>query len=252
MKRVIMVLLLLLVTWQSFADYNRTAVISIPKCGNFLLMKLMKMISKKEPKVSSPHTNTLDWTTHFAINHELVKNSTVDFCRKNNVKIVFIYLDPRDQVVSGAYYLQKFGLGKKMTIPSLIDSLITNSFYWWRVVGLPNGIGTVTDFYNLMMQWSALDFVYTTTFEKIIGSRGGGDRAVQIEEIKKIAQFCGYLLDEDEVELIADALWGERSTFREGKIGAWKKEFTARQKNLFKQTAGQLLVDLGYEKDFNW
>lgn len=41
-------------------------------------------------------------------------------------------------------------------------------------------------------------------------------------------------------------------TFRKGQTGGWKKHFTSDQKKLFKKVAGQLLIDLGYEKDFNW
>ena len=48
-----------------------------------------------------------------------------------------------------------------------------------------------------------------------------------------------------------DTLFGNR-TFRLGQIGAWRYEFNAQQKALFKEIAGQLVVDLGYEKDLDW
>ena len=41
-------------------------------------------------------------------------------------------------------------------------------------------------------------------------------------------------------------------TFRSGKTGEWKKYFNDEHKNLFKDVAGDLLVQLGYEKDDNW
>jgi sulfotransferase 6B1 len=41
-------------------------------------------------------------------------------------------------------------------------------------------------------------------------------------------------------------------TFRQGKSGGWRKHFTPEITNLFKQTAGRLLIDLGYEKDLDW
>jgi hypothetical protein len=41
-------------------------------------------------------------------------------------------------------------------------------------------------------------------------------------------------------------------TFRSGKTGEWKKYFTEEHKELFKKVGGELLVKLGYEKDFNW
>jgi len=41
-------------------------------------------------------------------------------------------------------------------------------------------------------------------------------------------------------------------TFRSGKTGEWKKNFTAEHKALFKQVAGDLLIRLGYEADNDW
>jgi protein-tyrosine sulfotransferase len=37
-----------------------------------------------------------------------------------------------------------------------------------------------------------------------------------------------------------------------GAIGKWKKEMTEDEKRLFKKMAGDVLIDLGYEKDFSW
>ena len=42
------------------------------------------------------------------------------------------------------------------------------------------------------------------------------------------------------------------SHFRKGMAGDWQNHFNNRHKNLFKKHAGQLLIDLGYEKDNNW
>ena len=39
---------------------------------------------------------------------------------------------------------------------------------------------------------------------------------------------------------------------RKGVAGDWRNVFTKTDKHVFKETAGDLLVDLGYEKDLNW
>lgn len=249
-KRII--LLVLLWSISCFANVNKTALISIPKCGNFLLLKLMEEISKKRASVGSPYRPDHDWENYITINHELVNQQTIDFCRNNNVKVVFIYRDPRDQVVSAAYYFKQKGFGRGLTIAQMMTTLIPDSCYWWRLIDLPTEKGTVGDFFDFMLEWVGLDFVYATSFEKIVGPQGGGDRTVQIEEIKSIAQFCGYVVTDEEVNAIADSIWGSSHTFRQGKIGSWKNEFTPDLKNIFKNVAGQLLIDLGYEKDFNW
>ena len=39
---------------------------------------------------------------------------------------------------------------------------------------------------------------------------------------------------------------------RKGVAGDWKDTFTGRDKDIFKEEAGELLVELGYEKDLDW
>ncbi len=41
-------------------------------------------------------------------------------------------------------------------------------------------------------------------------------------------------------------------TFRKGVSGEWQRYFTKEQKRTFKDVAGQYLIDLGYERDFDW
>jgi hypothetical protein len=43
-----------------------------------------------------------------------------------------------------------------------------------------------------------------------------------------------------------------RSTKRKGTIGDWKNYFSEAHKNKFKEIAGNLLIELGYERDLNW
>jgi hypothetical protein len=41
-------------------------------------------------------------------------------------------------------------------------------------------------------------------------------------------------------------------TFRRGQPGEWREHFTEANKSAFKETAGDLLVRLGYEVDDQW
>jgi hypothetical protein len=42
------------------------------------------------------------------------------------------------------------------------------------------------------------------------------------------------------------------SFFRKGVAGDWREVFTEEDKQVFKEVAGELLIELGYEKDDNW
>jgi len=41
-------------------------------------------------------------------------------------------------------------------------------------------------------------------------------------------------------------------TFRSGRTGEWRVHFTEEHKRIFKDAAGDLLIRLGYEKNYNW
>lgn len=55
------------------------------------------------------------------------------------------------------------------------------------------------------------------------------------------------------IEILSQSINPESSpTFRSGKIGSWKSNFNAQNKNTFKQITGDLLIRLGYEENTNW
>ena len=52
---------------------------------------------------------------------------------------------------------------------------------------------------------------------------------------------------------LANSIDPQRSpTFRSGKVGGWRAQFTPEHIQLFKEVAGDLLVRLGYEQDDDW
>jgi hypothetical protein len=55
------------------------------------------------------------------------------------------------------------------------------------------------------------------------------------------------------IRTLAKCIDPKRSpTFRSGKVGGWRDRFSAENKRLFKQVAGGLLLQLGYETDDDW
>jgi len=86
------------------------------------------------------------------------------------------------------------------------------------------------------------------------------------DEMSKIWRFLGVneIPSELEQKVCAemnanpDAEWqAEKSgdlarLIPKGKQGSWQKLFTARDKAIFKEVAGQLLIDWGYEEDLEW
>lgn len=233
--------------------------LSIPKSGSFLLYKCINLITQKEGKHAYHAASFTEWDNYFVTNHELPMQEAIAGYKEQNIKGVFIYRDPRDQVVSAAYFFKeklKNPRAVVMDMADLITDNIYNSCIWWKYVvfvgvDLPYE-PSIKALYDAMLPWAQQLFIYTTTFEKLVGPQGGGDRELQIQEIINIAKHVEYPVTQERAEQIADQLFGRFETFREGKIGGWKESFSLEQKDIFKQVSGDLLINLGYEDVTSW
>lgn len=111
----------------------------------------------------------------------------------------------------------------------------------------------VGGYMNLFLPWMKMDYVYTVKFEDLIGLSGGGTREQQTGVIQGICEHLEIELSDSEIQRIADQVFDRSApTFRKGMAGGWKERFTPEHKKAFKEVAGQMLIDLGYEKDFDW
>ena len=90
-------------------------------------------------------------------------------------------------------------------------------------------------------------------FEDLVGSAGGGSDDLQMAGLRAIAAHVERPLTDRRVEAIASRVWSNKSsTFRSGRIGGWRDTFSEAHIAAFKATAGDILVDLGYEHDLDW
>lgn len=85
-----------------------------------------------------------------------------------------------------------------------------------------------------------------------------------VDEIRRLLGFLGAESGEETAKRCVEAASFERmskrkrgeedssSFFRKGVAGDWKNVFTERDKKVFKEATGDLLVKLGYEEDDTW
>lgn len=248
-KKLILALatILLLNKTKCLIEDINIGVISIPKAGTHLALKIVQLLTNKPYNFIQPSEWTIlpqqviDKTYEKILAGHLIFNShNNSILAKNNYRAIFIIRDPRDQVISTVYWIYK------------------NIDLWpnWRNFTFNNVISKIihktADRYATYLPWKNNALIYTTTFEKLVGPTGGGSKEDQINEIKNIAFHLGIKIPLNKIEELANQLFGNTITFREGQIGSWKKYFRTKDKENFKKVAGQLLIDLGYEKDLNW
>lgn len=253
-----------LATYISALQDTPIAIICNPKTGTNLVAKCLTLMTGRKKVFATPGNNQITLVPEelaalsdkdLFITHAQYLESNRQLVEIYNFKVISILRDPRDQIVSFAHWINKQAAWKHLhhlSIEELITLLITDYNRGYQCIGTPKPTSIDTAYRVLYMPWSKEKYVYTTTFEKLVGPAGGGSKESQITEIMNIAQHLDITLTQKQIEFITDNLFGNTFTFREGLIGSWRKAFTQQHTILFKQVAGQLLIDLGYETDQSW
>ncbi len=236
---------------------------SIPKCGTNLFRKCIHLLLSTSYKASIPETTISitkfakifgDPNNQFLLTHLIYTPILASYLNRPYISSFLVIRDPRDQIVSHAFYIIKRNPHRQFLLNNLISDLITPRSVSPFGKSTINATYTIVNFYSMYLRWSTLPWVCVIKFEDLVGPQGGGTPNLQYQTIRKIAHHINVWPDQQKINNVAQSLFGGTHTFRSGKIGEWKKYFTPEHKKRFKAvpSACQLLIDLGYEKDSNW
>jgi hypothetical protein len=190
-------------------------------------------------------------TGHFPAHEEFQR-----VLRRLQMRTIVIFRDPRDMVVSAAFYirsLQRHRLHELYrgfpTVSAAIDAAIAG------VPPGPYGTGhaSIVDRTENYLGWTDAEGVLTVRFEDLVGEAGGGSRAAQLKAVSDIANHIERPLEDSQLERICDRVFAPSSaTFRKGQIGDWRNHLTPDQVEFFRARAGDQLIRLGYESGYDW
>lgn len=165
----------------------------------------------------------------------------------------FIYRDPRDMLVSQVFFATDMHEGHGMheyykSLPDFSERLKV------AITGIDKDglkMVSVKQRYEGVFQWLEQKNVMCIRFEDLINNRDVTLNSM-LDEVEK----TGYKVPtprERALSVLVEAIQpGKSHTFRSGKTGGWKDHFTDEHKALFKEVAGDLLVNLGYEEKNDW
>jgi hypothetical protein len=171
------------------------------------------------------------------------------------MKMLLILRDPRDVVVSHARYVTTtpdhflYEEYQALSEPGRLMRSITGLD---RTDSQGPKLLAIHDRCTSVLPWTEQEYSYTTYFEKIVGPEGGGTRDAQVGELRSIARHLGVRCSPPDVEQLAKQIFGGTSTFRKGAIGSWRLRFSLEHRRVFKELAGHVLIDMGYEQDLHW
>lgn len=275
-------LLVFLIFSKIYSNENEPKLFatSIAKSGTHLVEKVIFQLTGKHPFYSAKwplycmelrqedidaslrHLNT------YLAAHAPCIGPNLEVANANKLKIILMIRDPRDVIVSYAHWLKvnrahillpgaeniypHWEKIKNWSVSEIINSFIDD--YPCKGHANLNEKQTIVQMYEHYLNWESYADIYITSFEKLVGAKGGGDDITQRNEFLAIARFLNKSIDESMAADMCEKVFGTGNTFRQGQIGSWKKEFTEEQKKAFKSIQGfnQLLIRLNYEKDSNW
>ena len=165
----------------------------------------------------------------------------------------FIYRDPRDMLVSHVFFATDMHTGHGMheyyqKLPNFNERLKV------AICGIQKDglfMVDIRERYTGVFEWLAQPAAMCIRFEDLIDNRDA-TLGKMLDQVEK----TGYHIPtprHEALDILVDAIQPSKShTFRAGKTGGWKEHFSMENKKLFKDVAGDLLVQLGYEKNNDW
>jgi hypothetical protein len=177
---------------------------------------------------------------------------------KHAFRQIFVYRDPRDYAVSVYRFIMK---DKQPRHPfyEMYANLGSDSERLMAVIrGLgegvthfkvsPSSIPNVKLMYEAMLGWMSVPGVLAVRYEDLIYA-DHNDMESCINTVQNILQFLDVTCDKE----YAKAIYLKGSdpkkshTFRQGREGGWREEYTEKHIEVFRQVSGDLLDRLGYQ-----
>ncbi len=248
---------------------------SFPKSGSHLLDQILMGFSKVAP--FSPHVplpffsydgetgkkhsvqealayihalHPLDVTsTHLLAWPEVV----AEVCTPRFVPYI-IFRDPRDIVVSHVFYITEMEPGHahyKYYNENLknFDERLKVS-----ILGRPDAdieFPNIAQRFEQYQGWLERPEMLKVRYESLIHHRREALGEIVDHFLKRVNTLPTPR--EEIIDILEACIDPQKSpTFRSGRTGDWNKYFKEEHKKLFKEVAGDLLIQLGYEKDQNW
>jgi sulfotransferase 6B1 len=178
-----------------------------------------------------------------------------DALAKQNAVHYFVYRDLRAVVVSEAHYLREMNRWHRLApyfrqgaIEDAIKLSITGFDPPVPGINYPN----IAERFARYRGWLTHSDCFCIRFEDL---QSEGRESIVRDMANFYLQHCSRKdLDAEECvrSMTANVAPAKSHTFRSGQKAGWQKEFTAEHYRLFDQVAGDLLIELGYERDHSW
>jgi len=158
-------------------------------------------------------------------------------------RTVYVYRDGRDVMASLYHYMQREESGYDVT-----EHLRENLGRWREHVG-----GWLGESKAVKVSFEQLTRDFEGAVAGVLRQLGLVQRSAVYNPYQKFDRGVGLLPGlKRRLKLLVGTAQTTSTKPRKGEIGDWKNLFDGPAKDFFKAEAGDLLIELGYEKDDNW
>lgn len=247
---------------------------TIPKCGSHLLYQFFEGLTELAPVVIRhrypirPYTPKGRKRTESEILHDLSRIGSGEigwgylFDDPSYLQVLDgdgaigfqLIRDPRDKIISQILYALEIHEGHRMREYYLNELDSMEERISATIVGVDDPdfpLADIRTVYERYRGWMRHPNAMLLRFEDLVQ-----DRRETMGQMLDWMEAAGVHLqaarDEGMARLNQRMSPARSATFRSGKTGSWDQHFTAENKRLFKQVAGDLLIELGYEQSHDW
>lgn len=247
--------------------------ISFPKSGTHLLDQILLGFSRVAPYAKRLHSfyaeyegesgrkrspeQALAWldslrVCDIASAHLFARPQAIERVCSPEFVPYFIFRDPRDVVVSHVFYVTEME-GRHVHHEYYQSLPDFNARLHVSILGRQDAkveFPNIAERFAPYLGWLNRDEVLSLQFEDLINDRTSALTSIADHYLARVPVSASRDVI---LESLESSINPERSpTFRSGKTGEWRKYFTEEHIRNFKDVAGSLLLQLGYERDFDW
>lgn len=261
--------------WGSQASSSAPAVLgnAMPKSGSHLIIQVLQGLTRLGPFVNPGFPPVNRSENNDKLQDELILKN-IQKMRSGDIAYgyisakepflsaltspgratIFVYRDPRDMVVSHVFYATQMhtGHGMHQYYNQELHSMEERINAAIQGVEVPEApLTPVKEKYEAYLGWLDQPDVLCLRFEDLILQR-----QIALGKILDYLETRGFKTQTPRPAAIAtleQAIIPKKSgTFRKGKPGNWQEHFTDKNKALFKEKTGDLIIRLGYETGQDW
>jgi hypothetical protein len=231
---------------------------SLPKAGTHLLERALclhpRLYRKFVPTISDQKIhrwNGLDALLarvrpgQIVLCHLHFRPEYQQYVAECGIRSIFLIRDPRDVVVSQAFYIageRRHPLHQLFARQPTLKDRLRIAIQGDAAHGLPSVGQRLNEFAGWL---SASDLVIR--FEDLIGAEGGGSVRLQRQALRALYLAVGLSPQEELFDSIVQQLFSSASpTFRRGRTGQWRECFDPELEEMFQDIAAEQLVRYGY------